>query len=63
MRWLPKGTHDWDDFVTPEELRDLVTSHRDLNPEQREVAVSLQLLQGITLHAGVHEAVLHQRHR
>ena len=31
--------------------------------EQREVAVSLQLLQGITLPAGVHEAVRHQHER
>ena len=20
MRWLPKGTHDWDKFITPEEF-------------------------------------------
>lgn len=31
--------------------------------EQREVAISLQLLQGITLPAGVHEAVRHQHER
>ena len=24
MGMVPKGTHDWDDFVTPEELRDLL---------------------------------------
>ncbi|MEO0860895.1 MAG: bifunctional 2-polyprenyl-6-hydroxyphenol methylase/3-demethylubiquinol 3-O-methyltransferase UbiG [Pseudomonadota bacterium] len=24
MRWLPKGTHDWSKFITPDELSDLV---------------------------------------
>jgi 2-polyprenyl-6-hydroxyphenyl methylase/3-demethylubiquinone-9 3-methyltransferase len=24
MRWLPKGTHDWGKFITPEELSDLL---------------------------------------
>ncbi len=24
MRWLPKGTHDWSKFITPEELFDLL---------------------------------------
>ncbi|MEM1352257.1 MAG: bifunctional 2-polyprenyl-6-hydroxyphenol methylase/3-demethylubiquinol 3-O-methyltransferase UbiG, partial [Pseudomonadota bacterium] len=24
MRWLPKGTHDWSKFVTPDELYDLL---------------------------------------
>lgn len=24
MRWLPKGTHDWRKFVTPDELYDLI---------------------------------------
>lgn len=24
MRWLPKGTHDWQKFITPEELFDLL---------------------------------------
>jgi 2-polyprenyl-6-hydroxyphenyl methylase/3-demethylubiquinone-9 3-methyltransferase len=24
LGWLPKGTHDWDKFVTPDELRDSV---------------------------------------
>lgn len=31
--------------------------------EQREVAISLQLLQGLTLPAGVHEAIRHQHER
>ncbi|GAA4221664.1 bifunctional 3-demethylubiquinone 3-O-methyltransferase/2-octaprenyl-6-hydroxy phenol methylase [Sagittula marina] len=25
MRWLPKGTHEWSKFITPEELYDLMT--------------------------------------
>ena len=24
MRWLPKGTHDWSKFITPDELDDLM---------------------------------------
>ncbi len=24
MRWLPKGTHDWNKFITPDELADLM---------------------------------------
>lgn len=24
MRWLPKGTHEWSKFITPEELADLI---------------------------------------
>lgn len=47
------GTH-LADYEDPAERR---------NAEQREVAVSLQLLHGITLPAGVHEAVRHQHER
>jgi 2-polyprenyl-6-hydroxyphenyl methylase/3-demethylubiquinone-9 3-methyltransferase len=25
MRWLPRGTHDWKKFITPDELYDLMT--------------------------------------
>jgi 2-polyprenyl-6-hydroxyphenyl methylase/3-demethylubiquinone-9 3-methyltransferase len=25
LRWLPKGTHDWKKFLTPDEIRSLVT--------------------------------------
>ena len=25
MRWLPKGTHDWSKFITPDELYDLLS--------------------------------------
>ncbi|MBW3628331.1 MAG: tetratricopeptide repeat protein [Gemmatimonadetes bacterium] len=39
------------------------TEEAERAAEQREVAVSLQLLQGITLPAGVHEAVRHQHER
>jgi 2-polyprenyl-6-hydroxyphenyl methylase/3-demethylubiquinone-9 3-methyltransferase len=24
MRWLPKGTHDWAKFITPDELQRLI---------------------------------------
>ena len=24
MRWLPKGTHEWSKFITPDELFDLM---------------------------------------
>lgn len=26
MRWLPKGTHDWSKFITPDELANLLRS-------------------------------------
>lgn len=31
MRWLPKGTHDWSKFITPDELADLIR-RAGLNP-------------------------------
>lgn len=31
MRWLPKGTHDWNKFITPEELKELILNS-DLVP-------------------------------
>lgn len=31
MRWLPKGTHEWNKFITPDELFDLITK-AGLNP-------------------------------
>ncbi len=35
MRWLPKGTHDWNKFITPDELYDLL--HRaGLSPVDRK---------------------------
>ncbi|MEM6886634.1 MAG: bifunctional 2-polyprenyl-6-hydroxyphenol methylase/3-demethylubiquinol 3-O-methyltransferase UbiG [Pseudomonadota bacterium] len=35
MRWLPKGTHEWSKFVTPEELYKMF-SKADLNPVDRK---------------------------
>lgn len=44
-------------------LTDLQDADARRKAEQREVAISLQLLQGITLPAGVHESVRHQHER
>lgn len=35
MRWLPRGTHDWKKFITPDELCDLIT-RAGLNPVDRK---------------------------
>lgn len=35
MRWLPKGTHEWHKFITPEELYDLL-KNAGLNPVDRK---------------------------
>lgn len=35
MRWLPKGTHDWRKFITPDELFDLL-SRAGLDPVDRK---------------------------
>ena len=35
MRWLPKGTHDWNKFITPDELFDLLT-RAGLTPVDRK---------------------------
>jgi len=35
MRWLPKGTHEWSKFITPDELFDLLRKAR-LNPVDRK---------------------------
>ena len=35
MRWLPKGTHDWAKFITPDELFDLL-SNAGLEPVDRK---------------------------
>ena len=35
MRWLPKGTHDWSKFITPDELFDLL-SRAGLTPVDRK---------------------------
>lgn len=35
MRWLPKGTHEWNKFITPDELFDLM-EQAGLNPVDRK---------------------------
>ncbi|GAA3858255.1 bifunctional 2-polyprenyl-6-hydroxyphenol methylase/3-demethylubiquinol 3-O-methyltransferase UbiG [Celeribacter arenosi] len=35
MRWLPRGTHDWNKFITPDELFDLL-SKSGLDPVDRK---------------------------
>ena len=35
MRWLPKGTHEWNKFITPDELLDLMKK-AGLNPVDRK---------------------------
>lgn len=35
MRWLPKGTHEWSKFITPDELFDLI-SQAGLDPVDRK---------------------------
>ena len=35
MRWLPKGTHDWKRFITPDELLDLIR-RAGLDPVDRK---------------------------
>ena len=35
MRWLPKGTHDWAKFITPDELFDLI-NRAGLTPVDRK---------------------------
>ncbi len=35
MRWLPKGTHDWKKFITPDELYDLIRQ-AGLDPVDRK---------------------------
>ena len=38
MRWLPKGTHDWRKFITPDELAGFITK-AGLDPVDRKVMV------------------------
>jgi 2-polyprenyl-6-hydroxyphenyl methylase/3-demethylubiquinone-9 3-methyltransferase len=35
MRWLPKGTHDWRRFITPDEL-DAISRGAGLEPVDRK---------------------------
>ena len=43
MRWLPKGTHDWAKFITPDELFDLLEK-AGLDPVDRKGFVFNPLL-------------------
>ncbi|OIQ33141.1 MAG: bifunctional 3-demethylubiquinol 3-O-methyltransferase/2-polyprenyl-6-hydroxyphenol methylase [Alphaproteobacteria bacterium MedPE-SWcel] len=43
MRWLPRGTHDWSKFITPDELFDLL-SQAGLSPVDRKGFVFNPLL-------------------
>jgi 2-polyprenyl-6-hydroxyphenyl methylase/3-demethylubiquinone-9 3-methyltransferase len=37
LRWLPRGTHQWDKFVTPEELTQYLARNRLVITEQSGV--------------------------
>lgn len=43
MRWLPRGTHEWHKFITPDELFDLI-NNAGLNPVDRKGFVFNPLL-------------------
>lgn len=43
MRWLPKGTHDWNKFITPDELYTLI-SNAGMTPVDRKGFVFNPLL-------------------
>ena len=43
MRWLPRGTHEWHKFITPDELFDLITN-AGLKPVDRKGFVFNPLL-------------------
>ena len=63
LRWLPRGTHQWDKFVTPDEL-EIALEHNKLaitdetgvvyNPVRRPLAALLR--HGRELHGGRGEA-------
>ena len=36
MRWLPKGTHDWSKFITPDELAALLARRRPRSRSTRK---------------------------
>ena len=48
MRWLPKGTHDWAKFITPDELYDLIRK-AGLDPVDRKGMVFNPLSWGWSL--------------
>lgn len=48
MRWLPRGTHDWQKFITPDELYDLIR-RAGLDPVDRKGFVFNPLTWGWSL--------------
>jgi 2-polyprenyl-6-hydroxyphenyl methylase/3-demethylubiquinone-9 3-methyltransferase len=40
LRWLPRGTHQWDKFVTPDELATVLLDNRLTITEQTGVVYS-----------------------
>ncbi|MDZ4137056.1 MAG: bifunctional 2-polyprenyl-6-hydroxyphenol methylase/3-demethylubiquinol 3-O-methyltransferase UbiG, partial [Paracoccaceae bacterium] len=50
MRWLPKGTHDWAKFITPDEL-DALIRRADLDPVDRKGMVFNPISWGWSLSA------------
>jgi 2-polyprenyl-6-hydroxyphenyl methylase/3-demethylubiquinone-9 3-methyltransferase len=48
MRWLPKGTHEWNKFITPDELFDLI-KNAGLTPVDRQGFVFNFLTRGWSL--------------
>lgn len=50
MRWLPKGTHDWAKFITPDELYDLI-NRAGLTPVDRKGMVFNPISWGWSLSA------------
>ena len=34
LGWLPRGTHDWNKFLTPEEVNDVISKHTKLTPQE-----------------------------
>jgi 2-polyprenyl-6-hydroxyphenyl methylase/3-demethylubiquinone-9 3-methyltransferase len=40
LRWLPRGTHQWDKFVTPDELAKYLLDNRLVSTEQSGVVYS-----------------------
>jgi 2-polyprenyl-6-hydroxyphenyl methylase/3-demethylubiquinone-9 3-methyltransferase len=40
LRWLPRGTHQWDKFITPDELAGYLLDNRLVVTEQSGVVYS-----------------------
>lgn len=45
LGWLPRGTHDWTKFPTPEEVADIIDKKTDLTPHE-VVGISYNPLKG-----------------